>query len=216
MTNAPGSQATPPGWYTDPQGGPVSRWWDGSQWTEHVQNAYVPPALLKAPEGTAPYTPFIWILALSPLVSLVTYFTFDWAGYLRRYFESTLNTVTSNSYTGMSSIYQSLFTPAYFILLISGWVLYGLSVLFAYFDFRSLRNRGVPKPFHFAFTFLGSIVYVIGRSVVARRRIGRGIAPMWVYIGLTVAVFIISFVIVLNATFALVGVLSQYQFPTNG
>jgi Protein of unknown function (DUF2510) len=216
MTNTSGTQATPPGWYPDPQGGPVVRWWDGSQWTQHAQNAYAAPPPLKAPEGTAPYTPFIWILALSPLVSLAMYLTFDWVGYFRRYFESTLDTVTSNSFTGMSGIYQSLFTPGYFILLIGGWVFYGLSVLVAYFDFRALRNRGVPKPFHFAFTFLGSIVYVIGRSVVARRRIGRGIAPMWVYIGLTVAVVIVSSVIVFSATFALFGELSHYQFPTSG
>jgi Protein of unknown function (DUF2510) len=216
MTNAPGIQATPPGWYPDPQGGPAVRWWDGSQWTEHAQNAHVAPAPLKAPEGTAPYTPFIWILALSPLVSLAIYTTFDWTGYLRRYFESTLNTVTSNSYVGMSGMYQSLFTPGYFILLISGWVLYGLVVLVAYLDFRALRNRGVPKPFHWAFAFLGALVYVIGRSVVARRRIGRGIAPMWVHIGLTVAVSVVTSVIVLNATFALFGVLSRYQFPPSG
>lgn len=28
-----------PGWYPDPAGGDGSRWWDGAQWTEHLQPA---------------------------------------------------------------------------------------------------------------------------------------------------------------------------------
>lgn len=28
----------PPGWYGDPAGGPGSRWWDGSSWTDHVRD----------------------------------------------------------------------------------------------------------------------------------------------------------------------------------
>ncbi|MEG8036898.1 DUF2510 domain-containing protein [Sphingomonas sp. LR61] len=35
------SQGPPPGWYGDAQG--ANRWWDGLQWTEHVQHS-MPPA----------------------------------------------------------------------------------------------------------------------------------------------------------------------------
>ncbi|WP_256788897.1 phospholipid scramblase-related protein [Frankia sp. AvcI1] len=31
------TQTIPPGWYADPSGQHGSRWWDGSQWTEHTQ-----------------------------------------------------------------------------------------------------------------------------------------------------------------------------------
>lgn len=31
-------QGPPPGWYADPHGQPVKRWWDGSVWTEHIQD----------------------------------------------------------------------------------------------------------------------------------------------------------------------------------
>ena len=29
--------APPPGWYPDPSGEPQNKWWDGEQWTEHLQ-----------------------------------------------------------------------------------------------------------------------------------------------------------------------------------
>ena len=34
-------QGPPPGWYADAQG--TNHWWDGLQWTEHVQQS-IPPA----------------------------------------------------------------------------------------------------------------------------------------------------------------------------
>ena len=38
-----GACMTAPGWYSDPQDGLLLRWWDGSQWTTHVQQV-APPA----------------------------------------------------------------------------------------------------------------------------------------------------------------------------
>jgi Protein of unknown function (DUF2510) len=73
MTNVSGMPATPPGWYPDPQGAPISRWWDGAQWTEHTQGGYAVQPAVKAPEGTAPYTPFIWIAALLPIIESTLY-----------------------------------------------------------------------------------------------------------------------------------------------
>lgn len=57
----------------------------------------------------------------------------------------------------------------------------------------------LPSPFPWAFSFISSIVYVIGRSVVVRRRTGKGISPLWVVI----AVYLLVNIIV---TFYLVGV----------
>ena len=40
---------TMPGWYPDPHGSPLQRYWDGAAWTEHTQAAAPPPV----PQGPA-------------------------------------------------------------------------------------------------------------------------------------------------------------------
>lgn len=35
----PGSNVPPPGWFPDPSGQHLARWWDGAAWTNHVQDA---------------------------------------------------------------------------------------------------------------------------------------------------------------------------------
>lgn len=48
-----GSQAPPAGWYQDP-GGSGLRYWDGSQWTQHVRSQDQPAAQPVAAQTTAP------------------------------------------------------------------------------------------------------------------------------------------------------------------
>ncbi|MEU4625964.1 DUF2510 domain-containing protein [Actinoplanes sp. NPDC023801] len=53
------------GWYADPSGLPAQRWWDGRQWTDHVQpggspmpppNGYFPPVPPSGPAAPGPHT----------------------------------------------------------------------------------------------------------------------------------------------------------------
>lgn len=182
----------PAGWYPDPSGSPHSRWWDGAQWTDHVQQPYDPNAAaiaLTAPAGTKVYTPWIWLIVFVPYVSLPLLFSPSFTGMFQG-----LDITNPSAASGVEL--QLMTSPAYIVSVLAGWLVYGLCVLFAYLDFKTLGQRGVPRPFHWAWTFLYSPVYVIGRSVVVRRRTGTGIAPMWAAIAMAVVSVIVSFVAV--------------------
>jgi hypothetical protein len=161
------------------------RWWDGTQWTEHVHTPAAPPAYglatpLSAPEGTNPNTVWAWLIALTPIVSLVGA---AW------YYSTLPATFGAGSSTQMMS---TIYTPAYFIVRGLSLLGYAAAVIFGWRDWRALKARNVPKPFHWAWSFLGApLVYIIGRTVVVRRRTGRGFGPLW----LTIAVIVIGLVI---------------------
>ena len=198
-----GTGGTPAGWYADPAGSPQLRWWDGTQWTSHFQApaqaqapAYAPytPAaaapIPTVPPGTPVYNPFIWALTLLPLLSLLllplSFTEIDQA------MSSSFNDPTSvNPYGGYSTgglLIQGLTT-------LLSWLIYGAGVVLAFFDRKWLLAKGYAQPFHWAWAFLG-VVYPIGRSVVVRRRAGRGIAPMWVTIGVLALSLILSVVVI--------------------
>jgi hypothetical protein len=226
MTDANGSSAIPAGWYPDPAGSQRERWWDGSGWTEHLQDKppTAPPAAPAPAYGTAPYgaaqnaaapngyapygsapygsayapaapvqpdlgpnprinTPFVWVIVLVPLLSAIAFGFFDFGGYLR-----------PGSSPGMMT------DPSYLLVSLLSWVIYGVSVWMAYLDHRALGRIGIVRPFHWAWSFLGGIVYVIGRAVVLKRRVGTGTLPAWI-MG---AVFVVSFIVVIVKVAALV------------
>ena len=206
------TDVTPAGWYPDSTSPGQQRWWDGTQWTEHVQVPYVVGAAgvaLKAPEGTSPHTVQIWLIVglflLQGIASLVWLASFDWSGYT----SSSLDSSLGGSYTNP---YAMMFTPGYLATMALSFVVYAATVALAFFDTKALEARGVVRPFHWAFSFIpsyGSTVYVIGRSIVARRRTGSGMSPMWVFI----IVFVVTLIATLIATFT--GMASMmYNFPS--
>ncbi len=185
----------PAGWYPDPAGGPGRRWWNGTAWTEQVEQPYsagYAPLVLGAPAGTAPYTPWIWILALLPLTSLLSFFLLD------------VEAIVAQSLASDPSDPFAIPAPTSGELLTNGlgFAAWALGILFAFLDWRELKKRRVDKPFHFAWSILLSLVYVIGRSVVVRRRIGTGLAPMWTAIALTVVNIIVIIAITVQLTAA--------------
>jgi len=200
-----------PGWYPDPSGAPHQRWWDGTQWSEATQPNAAPPAwqgmpavsagYSPAPYATTPYsfdspaytdrpgvnpnTPAAWAIAFAPLLVFVELAILFAMGAMTieqiMDTEPSLNTVNTGD------------------LLLRG-VLWILVIVLAIADTHELKRRGVEKPFHWAFTILGiipiaSLVYFIGRTVVAKRRTGRGLAPLFVWIGCLVVSFAVPVLI---------------------
>lgn len=187
MSNPGNGPTTPPGWYPDPAGTGRLRWWDGAAWTEQFSAQY-PPSPYTGPyvaashqpqrpqigSETAVYNPLIWTITLLPLLTMV--FLLLWNPEFRVIYVGSRGTATVDP--------SSVFTPAYFLLVFSGFLTYAASVLLAYFDSERLKRDGVVRPFHWAWSFLSGMVYVIGRSVIVGKVApGRGLVPIWVLIG---------------------------------
>lgn len=66
-----------------------------------------------------------------------------------------------------------------------------VGVLLAVADRRILRQRGIIQPLHPAWEIFDP-VYVIGRAVVVRRRVGGSSAPLWVWVGTSIVAFAIN------------------------
>jgi len=145
-----------------------------------------PAAALRAPEGTDPYTRWIWFILAIPVVQTLPIFFIDWNAFV----EASIADPTGLSATAV------IFSPAYLALIAFGWIGTGLMIWFAYLDWRELKERGVPQPFHWAWIFLtlaiSYAVYTIGRSVVVKNRTGHGLAPMWITIATIVAGIIVT------------------------
>jgi hypothetical protein len=153
---------------------------------QYAQNPYTqrPPAQPPLGEHPAIYTPFIWIIALLPLLSAIALAAVDMRVMIVR--PSQLDSMMAPTMLG---------SPMYVVVSLLGWVIYGVSVWMAYLDWRALGRIGIVNPFHWAWAFLTGVVYVIGRSIVVRRRIGGGaLIPIWVIAGVYVLTFIITIV----------------------
>lgn len=218
MTVPQHNTPTPPGWYPDPSGSGQLRWWDGNAWTGNAWNppgqagmgqpaAAWPEAARPGPYGgpgqyggppqyagpvqpaprpeiskqTPVYNPFIWLVTLLPVITLIILLLWNPVFHLR--------------YVGarrVPTLDPSAFSVPYFLLIVSGWLIYGVSVLLSYLDWQKLQRDGVVRPFHWAWAFLGAGVYVVGRSVIVHKVAPqRGLAPVWALIGLVAVSFIL-------------------------
>lgn len=178
--------SVPAGWYPDPAGGPSTRWWNGTQWTDTVRQPYAAAPALTAPEGTKIYNPWIWFVVFLPYATLPFLPFIDFTG------------MFSSLQSGSGAAeFQLLTSPGFIALSLGGWIVIAAVVLCSWLDWRALNAAGLPKPFHWAWGFAslaGYPIYAIGRAVVTRRRTGRGLAVMWVTIGMFVLTFILSIV----------------------
>jgi hypothetical protein len=214
VTNSAGNPQ--PGWYPDVSHPNQVRWWDGAQWTTHVHDAsgnvtataYTPAVRLVAPEGTVVNTVWVWILACLPVLTLIGPIQLNVGDYIRRIIASTYDSATG--YGDPSAMMAAIYSPGYAIAVGLSFLLFAVSVVLSYFDWRQLRRAGVPSPFHWAWSFLSNGVYMIGRSVVVKRRSGGGLTPLWLWIVVIVITTIVVFIIVISSLASALPTIDQY------
>ena len=164
-----------PRWHADPEGGHGFRWWDGTQWTSAVlaPAELGPPVQQPLAAGTIVYTVPLWVIVFLPLLSTLGLLLIP-AGSLAAVFDD------------QAAGRVPTFDPATTLRNLLSLLIYGTTITLAYVDRRALVRAGYARPFHWAWAFLSTGVYVVGRSIIVQRRIGRGLTPIWVWVGVTV------------------------------
>jgi len=182
MTDSNGNTAQQKGWYPDPSGAPVQRFWNGTEWTEDRYDpslaVYGTTPPLVAGQGAAVKNGLLWVIVLLPLLSVIGTVQFDLTTYVR----------ASLSATG------PVMSPGYALVQFLGFVVYAATIVLAFLDYRGLSRLGVPRPFHWAWTFLTGGIYIIGRTVIVRRRVGGSLAPIWTWVAIWALAGVVAFV----------------------
>jgi hypothetical protein len=152
----------PAGWYADPSGGDGKRWWDGGQWTNHVQQPLAvaqPPAFggpgpmqFRPMQPTASVqklgvgiedTRAAWWIAFSPIWSIVG------------------QAIVVSIILALTSAPVARFVPALIILNVVLWaVVIGLAVL----DHAKLRSGGNTTAASPLWVLLTPLAYLIVRA----------------------------------------------------
>ncbi|RZU66934.1 uncharacterized protein DUF2510 [Microterricola gilva] len=135
----------------------------------------------RVPDGTPTANWLIWAYTLLPLLSVLTLFAWDFEGYMLA------------SMTDPAASTMMMLDPGYLLLSVGSWVIAAGMIVLAVLDWRWLGQQGYSRRFHWAWAILSNLVYVIGRCVVVNRQAGRGFAPMWA----TLAVSVLSLVLVI-------------------
>ncbi len=179
---------------------------------QYAPPVYTPPPVLRAPEGTKPYTVWIWLILAIPVASFA--WTIPELIQLVSSYGDLMSSVFAQLPTDGSTLdpaqEQAILAPLLrqefgtvglsIIPALLGWLATGVTIVFAWLDWRELRRRGVPQPFHWAWAFFGllgtgNLVYVIGRIVVTRRRTGGGFAVLWTFIAVEVVLLVAGIVL---------------------
>lgn len=189
MTDDGRSVLPAPGWYIDPESG-RRRWWNGIAWATRADESRTLSAatvgLVRQPAlsmstGVSPWP--VWGIVLLPLVGAAPLLLLDLKDYARAVLAATVAHAVAPP------------PPGFVAAQLLGLVTFVAAIVLAYLDRRILIRRGVVRPFHWAWSVV-PLVYLIGRAVVLKRRVGRGSAPVWFYLLLSVGIGVVEGILI--------------------
>jgi hypothetical protein len=159
--------------------------------------------VLRAPAGVKPGTVWFWLLAFTPLLNIAL--LIPTAIYLGQ--------LTDVNLADSAALSRTIASPELAVISLLNLAQTIILILFPVLDWHALTKRGVPHPFHWAWSLfvllIGTpLVYMIGRTVVAKRRTGAGLVPFWIYIALGFIDVIVGGVVI---TIYLVELFNQFS-----
>ncbi len=141
-----------------------------------------PPARPLLAPGTSTSTPWIWVIVLLPMVGLSSIWLLDPIRLMPA--PGDLDSVEVMPFRIWAD-------PMMLLIVGVSYLTSAVTIVAAFLDFRALERIGVVRPFHWAWAFttlaVGPLVYLIGRTVIVGKVTpGRGGAPLWAAIAVTV------------------------------
>ena len=165
-----GPAAPPAGWYLDPEGQQVLRWWDGAHWGPHTQ------PLPGAPEGTGRHR-----AAASPGPVLPAVPVQVPAAPARASAGYAWTVATAPVLGALAAIIISVSSASDSAAIAAGWIATAIiAIIAAQLDARELAARGELGGTGIAwFSLLGGWPYLLARAV---KRTPRAAADWWVFV----------------------------------
>ena len=146
--------------------------------------------------GATTNTWAIWVMALLPLLGIVITLAEDPGAEFRRIIARSVQQI-HDAQNGV--VTTTMPFDGYTLLSLgSSLVLIAVQVGLAIADQRTLRHRGIVRPFAWGWVFLNP-TYIIGRHVVVRRRVRGSLAPLWVWIVVEVIALVVTTVVFATA-----------------
>lgn len=197
MTDPAGPAAPPPGWYRENADSTGYRWWDGRGWTDHRSDSASGSGRIDQPAlapGTSVNTLWGWLLSLLPLAAIAAMqpMLLAYGPFIHQTLQYQRQALMSPGVAPRLPVGSGSFLGLFALSYALSFALIGLAALASYLDWRSLKQRGIVRPFPWGWGFLTG-VYIVGRAVVLGRRVGRGWAPMWLAIALFAVAMVIEF-----------------------
>lgn len=140
-----------------------------------------PSTIARVPPGTGSHTVWVWSIIGAMAVSIipVVWFSVEMPGAMIEFMRSLpVDGGSPDIERVLLAELKLALAPWYWFSMLIVWTIFGASVWFAAMDMRTLAQRGFVKPFHWAWIFLATPVYIIGRHVVIRQRGGQGAGPL--------------------------------------
>jgi hypothetical protein len=134
------------------------------------------------PSDTPIYTVPLWVIVFLPLVTMLGNLLIP---------ASSLSRLE----TGQAGQLPA-FDPSDLMRNVVSVAVYAASIILASADRRALLRFGYVRPFHWGWAFLSSGVYVVGRSIIVQRRVGRGLQPLlpiWIWVAAALLSMIVAF-----------------------
>jgi hypothetical protein len=199
MSQQTAAHRIPAGWYPDPAGSLAPRWWDGIQWTHHLQSAPVPPPVMTPVAQDVASSQFPNNLQVLAEAHRESYLPFTSSTVSMRPISPRFLPWSSRPGWVLAALPAWSTAAVFAVVIVAGtavpeWVNPAISavvlvvaLILTLADRHTLLEAGHRSPASAWWFLLSPFAYLIARAAYLHRITGKGWAPVVVWIGCQLA-----------------------------